>query len=168
MQNAGVIAGAGAALTIHRLFVSPGHNYFGRHGKSAAQHGILELERVECVAGCGIRGDRFFKFKTGYKGQITFFSEEVFEALQRELALPQAQPSAARRNVFVKGVDLNQLIGVQFELQGVRLEGAEECRPCHWMNSALGPNAEQWLKGRGGLRARILTDGWLRRENGTS
>ena len=26
-----------------------------------------------------------------------------------------------------------------------------------------GPGAEAWLRGRGGLRCRILTDGWLRR-----
>jgi hypothetical protein len=32
------------------------------------------------------------------------------------------------------------------------------------MNTALGPGAEDWLKGRGGLRARILTDGMLRRD----
>jgi hypothetical protein len=32
------------------------------------------------------------------------------------------------------------------------------------MNEALGPGAEYWLKGRGGLRARIFTDGRLRRE----
>jgi hypothetical protein len=29
------------------------------------------------------------------------------------------------------------------------------------MNLALGVGAEQWLKGQGGLRARILTDGVL-------
>jgi hypothetical protein len=29
------------------------------------------------------------------------------------------------------------------------------------MDQAVGPGAEAWLKGRGGLRARILTDGDL-------
>ena len=52
-------------------------------------------------------------------------------------------------------------------LQDVRRElrfaGVEQCKPCHWMDSALGPGAEAWLQGRGGLRARILTDGVLRR-----
>ncbi len=166
MQNAGAITGARRSVTVHGLFISAGHNYFGRHGQGAADHGVLELEQVECVAGCGIRGDRFFNFKEEYKGQITFFSREVFEALQRDLALPQAQASATRRNVLVSGVDLNGLIGLQFEIQGVLFEGTEECRPCYWMNSALGPNAEDWLKGRGGLRARILTDGVLRRGSG--
>ena len=53
-------------------------------------------------------------------------------------------------------------IGKEFEIQGVRFEGVCECSPCSWMNTALGPGAEEWLKGRGGLRARILTDGVLR------
>jgi hypothetical protein len=30
------------------------------------------------------------------------------------------------------------------------------------MNRAIGPGAKEFLKGRGGLRARILTDGILR------
>jgi hypothetical protein len=52
-----------------------------------------------------------------------------------------------------------------FELQGVRFFGVEECSPCHWMNYAFrDERAETWLRGRGGLRARILTDGILRRE----
>lgn len=33
--------------------------------------------------------------------------------------------------------------------------------PCYGMNTSLGPGAEQCLKGRGGLRCRILTDGVL-------
>jgi MOSC domain-containing protein YiiM len=59
-------------------------------------------------------------------------------------------------------VDLNELIGKQFELQGVQFEGVCECRPCHWMNTAIGPGAEDALRGFGGLRARILTGGILR------
>ena len=32
------------------------------------------------------------------------------------------------------------------------------------MERAIGPRADAWLKGRGGLRCRILSDGWLRRD----
>jgi MOSC domain-containing protein YiiM len=89
---------------------------------------------------------------------------EVFDALRRELNVPDAAPSVTRRNAFVRGVDLNTLVGQEFEIQGVRFAGTAECSPCYWMNTALGPGAEAWLKGRGGLRARILTDGILRRD----
>lgn len=151
-------------LRVEQLFISPGHNFFGHHDQPAGEHPIVAVEELECVAGRGIRGDRFFDYKPDYKGQITFFSLEVLEALRRELGLPDAQPQATRRNVFVRGDDLNALIGIEFEVQGVRFAGVEESRPCYWMNAALGPGAEEWLRGRGGLRCRILTNGWLRRE----
>ncbi|HEY5911304.1 MAG TPA: molybdenum cofactor biosysynthesis protein [Verrucomicrobiae bacterium] len=151
-------------IQVCQLFTSPGHNFFGHHGQPAGRNPILEVDQVECVAGRGIRGDRFFDFKENYKGQITFFSTEVFDALRRELGLPLAHRSATRRNVFVRGMDLNSLVGAEFELQGVRFAGAEQCKPCYWMNSALGAGAESWLQGRGGLRARILSDGVLRRD----
>jgi MOSC domain-containing protein YiiM len=70
-------------------------------------------------------------------------------------------PAVLRRNLIVSGADLNALVGKQFRLQEVEFEGVEQCRPCEWMDLAFGPGAEQWLKGRGGLRARVLSDGLL-------
>jgi MOSC domain-containing protein YiiM len=148
-------------MTVCHLFISPGHNFFGHQGQPAGKHPVIAVDRVECVAGRGVRGDRFFDHKEDYKGQITFFDMEVFDALRRELNLPDALPQATRRNAFVRGADLNLLIGKQFEVQGVRFEGVEESKPCYWMDSALGRGAEEWLRGRGGLRCRILTDGVL-------
>ena len=63
---------------------------------------------------------------------------------------------------MTRGVDLNQLIGLQFELQGVHFYGVQECAPCYWMERAIAPGAQEFLKGRGGLRAKILSDGELR------
>jgi MOSC domain-containing protein YiiM len=152
-------------LRVEHLFISPGHNFFGHHGQPAGEHQIMAVGEVECVAGRGLRGDRYFDYKEDYKGQITFFAMEVMEALRVELKRPDAQPQATRRNAFVRGVDLPSLIGQEFEVQGVRFVGVEESRPCDWMNSALGPGAKEWLHGRGGLRCRILTDGVLRRDS---
>ena len=149
---------------IEHLYLSPGHNYFGHHGGPAGEHPVVAVAEVECVAGRGLRGDRFFDYKPDYKGQITFFAMEVLEAMRTELGLPDVAPAAVRRNVFTRGLDLNALIGAEFELQGVRFVGVEECRPCYWMDQAVAPGTEVWLQGRGGLRARILSDGRLRRE----
>jgi len=154
-------------IRIRHLFISPGHNYRGHHGGPSGTHPILAQDAIECVAGRGIRGDRYFDHKPDFKGQITFFAWEVLTALWETLGLPpeQRDPAAPRRNVLTVGADLNALIGVEFEIQGVRFLGTEECRPCYWMNSAFrDPRAEDWLRGRGGLRAKILTDGWLRRD----
>ena len=153
-----------AGWKVRRIFISPGHNFFGRHGKPAGDHPTVEVDAVECVAGHGLRGDRFFGYRTDYRGQVTFFAEENFAALCRELELRDASPGALRRNVVTAGADLNAWIGRRFTLQGVVFEGVEECRPCHWMDGALGPGAAAWLRSRGGLRCRVLSDGWLRRD----
>jgi MOSC domain-containing protein YiiM len=148
-------------LKLHRIFISAGHRFVGRHGLAPAEHPIREVEEVECVAYRGLRGDRYFDQPADGKGQVTLFAAEVFDRLRIELALPAADPAALRRNLFVSGAELNALIGVEFDLQGVVMAGVEECRPCYWMDSAIGPGAEAWLRGRGGLRCRILTSGWL-------
>ncbi len=155
-------------IEIAHLFISPGHNFFGHHGQPSGTHSIVPVDHIECVAGQGIHGDRFFGFKQNYKGQITFFDMAVFEALQRELSLPNAHPAQTRRNVFTRHLNLDSLVGVEFEIQGIRFLGTEECRPCYWMNSALGSGAEEWLRGRGGLRAAILSSGTLRKSSASS
>lgn len=153
------------AVKIVHLYISPGHNFFGHYGKPPGEHPVLEVPEAECVAGRGIRGDRFFDFKDNYKGQVTFFSFEIFEALCKALNLSGKFPGLSRRNVIVSSAELNSLIGVTFEVQGVRFQGMSECAPCHWMDMAFGPGAEEFLRGRGGLRAQILTDGLLRVES---
>jgi len=123
---------------------------------------MIEVPMIECVAGRGIRGDRYFDFQDDYKGQITFFSLDVFEELCAALSLRDCSPSAARRNVMTRSVDLNDLIGKEFEIQGVGFYGTQESAPCYWMDQAFAPGAKEFLKGRGGLRAKILSDGGLR------
>ena len=148
---------------IEHLYLSPGHNYFGHHGLPPDEHAMIEVDEVECVAGRGLRGDRFFDYKPDYKGQITFFAGELYDELSAFLDTWDRAPSAFRRNIITRDIDLNTLIGVEFEIQGVRFLGTAECSPCHWMNQAFAPGAEAALKGRGGLRAKILSNGILRR-----
>ena len=147
---------------IERLYLSPGHNFYGHEVTAPGRHPLVECTEVECVAGRGLVGDRFFDRKPGFKGQITFLSSEVFEEVCRVLQVTGKTPGVTRRNVITRGVDLNTLIGEEFVLQGIRFEGTGECSPCHWMNHAIALGAEAAMTGRGGLRARILTSGTLR------
>ena len=151
-------------MKLLNFYLSPGHNYFGHFGKPAGTHPVEEVDVLDCVENKGIQGDRFFDYKPDYKGQITFFSLEVHRDLCRQLGVDPDDkgPSVYRRNAITSGVDLNSLIGEDFEIQGVRFHGTEECSPCYWMNSAFGKGAEAALKGNGGLRAHILSDGELR------
>lgn len=148
-------------ISLRHLVVSPGHNFRGHHGRPPGRHAAIEVAVLECVAGRGIIGDRYFDFKDDYKGQITFLEWKVYRRLCRALATDDVPPSELRRNVVIDGVDLNRLIGREFEVDGLRFCGTEECRPCYWMDRAVAPGAEAFLQGRGGLRAQILTSGLL-------
>jgi MOSC domain-containing protein YiiM len=148
-------------VEICHIYISRGHNFVGHHGLEPDDFPMIEVSTAECVAGRGLRGDRYFDFKDNYKGQITFFSLEVFDELRDALQVERVLPSAVRRNVFTRNVDLNEFIERNFEVQGVHFYGTEESRPCDWMDRAVAPGAKEFLKGRGGLRARILTDGTL-------
>ena len=150
------------SLSVVGLYVSPGHNFFGHHGKPPGTNPLREMREVTCLAGRGIEGDRFLDHKEDYRGQITFFSLEVYQDLCRTLDIWGKSPGVFRRNVITAGDDLNQYVGRDFDLQGVRFHGVAECAPCYWMDLAFGPGGEERLRGRGGLRARILTDGILR------
>jgi MOSC domain-containing protein YiiM len=146
-------------MHIRQIFISGGHNYFGHHGRAPDDHPLVEVPQIECVAGHGIRGDRFYDYRDDYKGQITFFSLEVFERLAQHFGLTNKSAGAVRRNVVVSAVELNDLIGEEFSIQGVRLRGTAHCKPCYWMDQAIAPGAEEFLQGNGGLRAQILSDG---------
>jgi MOSC domain-containing protein YiiM len=148
-------------MQILHIYISPEHNFFGHHGQPAGQTPMVEVESVECVEGKGLVGDRFFGFKEDYKGQITFFSHEVYERLCTQFQITDVPPSIFRRNIITRGIDLNSLIGQEFEWQGIRFLGTQESAPCYWMNQAFAEGAEEAMKGHGGLRAKILSSGIL-------
>lgn len=146
------------------IVISPGHDFRGRHGEGRMEHGVVRLEEVECVAGMGLRGDRYFGYKPDFKGQVTFFDADVLDELRVQQGRPDLDAALFRRNLLVRGVDLTEWVGRRFRFQGVTFEGSEACKPCYWMNEAVGPGTESALEAgcRGGLRARILSDGVLR------
>jgi hypothetical protein len=43
---------------IYRLYLSPGHNFFGHHGREPDNFPAIEVPALDCVRGRGIRGDR--------------------------------------------------------------------------------------------------------------
>ncbi len=153
-------------IDILRIYISSGHNFWGRRVEPG-DHPTQYVGSVECVAGKGLEGDRFFDFKpekydNGYEGQVTFFAWETYEHLCEKLGVFDKDPGVFRRNIITKGVDLNALIDREFEIQGIRFLGTQEATPCAWMDEAFAPGALLALAGFGGLRAKILNSGTLR------
>jgi len=154
-------------FTIRHIYISPGHNYFGRPKDGPGAHETDDTDRARVHAGRGLVGDRYYGVPAHFEAQITFVAHEVIELVRNEFAQPALSSLVMRRNVVTEGINLNQLIGHAFELefddQRVRFQGTRACSPCAWMDAAIAPGALRFLKGRGGLRARILDDGSLQR-----
>ena len=149
------------SIEIRRLYISSGHDFKGRFGMDPLRHETPSVETVECVAGKGIVGDRYFGYKENFKGQITFIAQETIDAVGSGIGAEQLDSRLLRRNVVTVGVDLNELIGRVFRIGGVLFAGTEECAPCFWMDKVVDEGAMRLLAGRGGLRARILESGTL-------
>lgn len=149
-------------MKVRRIYISREHNYFGHYGEEPGTEPMLALSEVHCVAGSGLEGDRFFNYKPDYDGQVTFFSWGVYEDLCAAFGVQDKEPSVFRRNLIVTEADLPALIGQEFSVQGIHFLGRKEATPCDWMDLAFHPGAKEALQGKGGLRARVLTDGILR------
>ena len=146
-------------IDIVHLYVSGGHNYQGRHGKGSLDYQIDDPDLIECVAGRGIRGDRYFDHKENFKGQVTFFDYDVYDEVKKAFGLPDLPASVFRRNILARGMPLPELIGKRFTVGSLEFEGAEEAAPCYWMDEAAADGVHEFLKGQGGLRARIVRGG---------
>ena len=149
---------------LEAIWISPGNDFRGHHGMPRGEHGIVCVTEVECVAGMGLKGDRYFGYKPDFKGQVTFFAADAVDAVRDQFHRPDLSSGVFRRNLIVRGVDLSEWTGKRFRFLGVEFEGSEECKPCYWMDEVVAPGTEEFLNARfrGGLRARILTDGVLR------
>jgi MOSC domain-containing protein YiiM len=64
-----------------------------------------------------------------------------------------------RRNVVTRGIDLNALVGHEFEIGAVRCRGVRLCEPCTVIDGYAPRPILRALVHRGGLRADILGDG---------
>ena len=77
--------------------------------------------------------------KTNTRDRSPSFPPKFSRNFATPWSLRDVPVSATRRNVVTREVDLNDLIGTKFEVQGVQFEGTEECRPCYWMDQAFAP-----------------------------
>ena len=114
------------------------------------------VERVDVVAGQGVRGDRHF----GRKRDLTLIEAEAVEGLAQDTGIELA-PGETRRQVTTRGVSLNDLVGRRFRVGHVECRGEELCEPCRHMESLTQPGVLRGLVHRGGLVASILEGGQI-------
>ena len=157
-------------VEVLHLLVSPGHNYFGRPKDGPGSHPSYDLDEVRLVAGKGIVGDRFFGQAAHLDAAVTLFAVEALEAIAAELGLDAVpDPLLTRRNVVLRGAEVNALRGSSFVLQSAdraapaELFGGRPAAPCAWMDRVIAEGTHAAMRGRGGLRCRVEADGVLRR-----
>src|SRR5581483_12276629 len=84
---------------------------------------LAPVESVQAIAGKGLVGDRKENAGSHPGGALTLIEAEVLE----DAGLTGAQ---SRRQVVVRGVRLNDLVGKRFRVGEVECLGVELCEPC--------------------------------------
>jgi MOSC domain-containing protein YiiM len=129
---------------------------------------MVDCLEARAVAGHGIEGDRYFTGTGTFSPhpqkpdhEITLIEQESIDSFVRDAGIPFLA-SQARRNVVTQGIRLNALAGKEFLVGNVRLRGLRLCEPCNYLAKITSPKALLGFVHKGGLRAQILTDGYLR------
>ena len=148
------------------LVASPTHRYDGRPGTSVPEQTADRRAEIEVRAGFGVVGDRYAGKAAHRDASVTVIGAEPLEALAAELGVPPFDPLLTRRNVVLRGADVESLRGRTFALDYgvgvVVLRGGRPAHPCAWMDIVLAPGAHRGMRGRGGIRCAPETGGVLR------
>ena len=89
------------------------------------------------------------------------FLPHLTPAARKEVEDAGLQPGGTRRQVTVRDVDLNSLVGKRFRVGEVECLGVELCEPCRHLEEMTRPGIIKELTHRAGINADILTDGTI-------
>ena len=123
---------------------------------------LISLESVMAEAGKGLVGDRY-KTKSNGARQVTLIEAESLAAVASYLGRADVEPALLRRNIVIRGINLLALKNKRFRIGDVVLEYSGECHPCSRMEDNLGTGGYNAVRGHGGITARILESGLIRR-----
>jgi MOSC domain-containing protein YiiM len=163
-----VVGGTGVLTDVEvvGLLVSPVHRYDGRPGGVVPPQDGDRVDRVEVRAGHGVVGDRYAGRAAHRDAAVTVLAAESVEALAADLGTGPLDPLLTRRNVVLRGAEVEALRGEEFSLdcgEGVVvLRGGRPANPCAWLDTVLAPGAHRGMRGRAGIRCAPLTGGVLR------
>jgi MOSC domain-containing protein YiiM len=142
------------------------------HIAEAASYEMEELTEAHAVAGRGIEGDRYFSGKGTYSPkadarEVTLFEQEVLDALARHDPPLQGGPIILkaedhRRNLTVRGVPVNHLVGRRFGIGDIILRGGRLNFPCKYLDELTGLPLYLPLYNRSGLNCSIERGGIIR------
>jgi hypothetical protein len=135
-----------------------------------AEGPMKAVSSAEAVEGRGLLGDRYerqagtFSNPGGRGYDLTLVEAEALEELSAKGV--ELAPDEARRNIVVRGIALDDLIGRRFRVGEVECLGQRRCEPCAHLERLTRPGVLRGLVHRGGLRADILSGGRIRTGDG--
>ena len=121
---------------------------------------VQAVDSAMLTPDAGLVGDRYGK--PGGRRQVTLIAGEDIAAIAGFLRRAQVEPAELRRNIVVEGINLVALKGRRFSIGAAVLEATGECHPCSRMEETFGPGGYNAVRGRGGVTARVLTEGAIR------
>ena len=119
---------------------------------------MLELETVSVVERQGLLGDRYSAKRTDNRA-VTLIQAEHLDVIRSLLPGSAIEPAALRRNIVVRGINLNAMKEVHIEIGSALLQLTGMCHPCSKMERRLGVGAYNAMRGHGGITARVLRGG---------
>jgi len=125
------------------------------------------LAEARLVPGVGIEGDRYatrtgtYSDRHNVDREVTLIEFETLEALARDHGI-ELPPHEHRRNLTIRGVPLNHLVGHSFKVGECVLHGERLNVPCLYLEDLLGKKVFKPLVNRSGLNCRIEKGGTIR------
>jgi MOSC domain-containing protein YiiM len=128
-------------------------------------------QMVRAIAGCGLEGDRYAVQRGSWrpkdaeihepKRNVTLIAQEGIDAANGGRVESECFSAAdTRRNIVIRGMELNALIGKEFTIGTVRLRAFEYATPCQRPSKLSGKRGfATAFCGNGGILCEILADG---------
>lgn len=130
--------------------------------RSARRADLEAVNKIMAHEGNGLEGDHY-SGKSG-KRQVTLIQEEHLKAVASIMKMSKVEPGLIRRNIVVSGLNLLALKNKQFRIgEEVVLEMTGLCHPCSRMEENLGSGGYNAMRGHGGITARVIQGGLLRK-----
>lgn len=129
--------------------------------RPASRKAIKEVSEVN-VTETGLEGDRATKNSPSNKRLVTLIQHEHLAAAASFLGKENIDPNLTRRNIVVKGINLNALKGRKFSIGTAVLEMTGFCFPCSRMEENLGVGGFNAMRGHGGITCRVIEIGRIK------
>jgi MOSC domain-containing protein YiiM len=120
---------------------------------------LTKVEFSRAIASRGLEGDHRVDKTPGSARQVTLISEEFIQQIAHFTGRDSIDPALLRRNLVVRGINLNALRHQRFQIGDALFEATALCHPCSRMETALGKGGVAAMLGHGGLCVRVLRSG---------